>query len=135
MAAARGDPRRRPGSVFTVHAANCGPGPCRDGLNTGCNTGFSRDALASRNARRSIFASYSKDVLNSESSDELSKLSRDGSKDDVLSEVRVHTPLSRSRRPSQRRYSQQVSRIFMFRNEKIIFTFLNVSLRHRYDVL
>ncbi|XP_065160015.1 cyclic nucleotide-gated cation channel subunit A [Atheta coriaria] len=38
MAAARGDPRRRPpsGSVFTIQSS--GPGPCRDGLSGGSRT-------------------------------------------------------------------------------------------------
>ncbi|XP_025829628.1 cyclic nucleotide-gated cation channel subunit A [Agrilus planipennis] len=36
MAAARGDSRHRPGSIFTVHSASAVPsgGPCRDGLNS-----------------------------------------------------------------------------------------------------
>ncbi|KAK4877621.1 hypothetical protein RN001_010127 [Aquatica leii] len=104
MAAARGDQRRRPGSVFTVHSTSYGPGPCRDsGLNL--HSSYNRDP--SRTARRTIFASYSKDALTAESTDELSKLSRDGSKDDVLSEVRIHTPIRHIRRLSQQSYARQ----------------------------
>lgn len=100
MAAARGDPRRRTGAVFTVNSVNCRPGPCRDGLNTGCNSNFSREPMPRQSARKSIFASYSKDVLNYESSDELNKLSREGSKEDVLSEVQIHTPTLNQKRSS-----------------------------------
>lgn len=84
MAAARGDNRRRPGSVFTVQSAsNCGPpGPCRDGLNS---------------SRLPLNSSYTGTDLHQDgitrdfSRDELSpNLSRDGSRD-ALAEVRVHT--------------------------------------------
>ncbi|KAF5278102.1 hypothetical protein FQR65_LT03618 [Abscondita terminalis] len=104
MAAARGDQRRRPGSVFTVHSTGYGPGPCRDsGLNL--HSSYNRDPA--RSTRRTIFASYSKDALTAESTDELSRLSRDGSRDDVLSEVRVHTPIRNIRRLSQQSYARQ----------------------------
>ncbi|XP_031346873.1 cyclic nucleotide-gated cation channel subunit A isoform X2 [Photinus pyralis] len=95
MASARVDQRRRPGSVFTVHSSNYGPGPCRESPFP--NSSTRRSAQSARNSRRSIFASYSKDALTSESSDELSKLSCEGSHDDV---VRVHTPVSETPRLS-----------------------------------
>ncbi|KAK9711921.1 hypothetical protein QE152_g25166 [Popillia japonica] len=96
MAAARGDPRRRPGSVFTVQpTSNCGPGPCRDGLNSGCNSTYTSNAVnrdsfnvvLSRNFARDDYPySYARHPLGS-------AISRDGSKD-VLAEVRVQTPIS-----------------------------------------
>ncbi|XP_063911104.1 cyclic nucleotide-gated cation channel subunit A isoform X1 [Zophobas morio] len=85
MAAARGDPRRRPGSVFTVQSANCGPGPCRDGLNCArypLNSGYKSAGFQ----RDGVGRGFSRDELDS-------TLSRDGSRD-VLAEVRVHTPYS-----------------------------------------
>ncbi|GJQ84028.1 putative cyclic nucleotide-gated ion channel [Trypoxylus dichotomus] len=82
MAAARGDPRRRPGSVFTVQpTSNCGPGPCRDGLNSGCNSTYGRSFT-----REEYPYNYARHPLGS-------AISRDGSKD-VLAEVRVQTPIS-----------------------------------------
>lgn len=91
MAAARGDPRRRPGSVFTVQSANCRPGPCRDGLNSANNSRYARDSPSCKvilsNDR--ITSTFSRDNLKSAS------VSRDGSRD-VLAEVTVDTPLTES---------------------------------------
>lgn len=90
MAAARGDNRRRPGSVFTVQSANCGPpGPCRDGLNS------SRVPLNSSNAYTSATTNIHRDgIAGNFPRNELSPtLSRDGSRD-ALAEVRVHADSS-----------------------------------------
>lgn len=92
MAAARGDPRRRPGSVFTVQSANCRPGPCRDGLNSASNSLYTRDTLNSREGCRAILSNDR--ITKTFSRDDLkSGFSRDGSRD-VLAEVSVDTPLS-----------------------------------------
>ncbi|XP_019872466.1 cyclic nucleotide-gated cation channel subunit A [Aethina tumida] len=87
MAAARGDPRRHPGPVFTVQSANCGgPGPCRDGLNTHARyPANSTGPFKSPLQKDGVSRGFSRDDLRA-------GLSRDGSRD-VLAEVRVQTPL------------------------------------------
>lgn len=105
MAAARGDSRRRPGSVFTVQSSNsCGPGPCRDGLNCvryPLNSGYKSSTLQ-------------KDGDSRFSRDELEALSRDGSRD-ALAEVRVQTPYSeRCQSPSEAPFSQKLQVNFLF---------------------
>ncbi|CAH1170272.1 unnamed protein product [Phaedon cochleariae] len=89
MAAARGDPRRRPrGSVFTVQAvAGAGPGPCRDGLNSYRHQYHGK--------KDGIIRGNSRDALTNESTH-----SRDGSRD-KLAEVRVYTPLARCNTPTE----------------------------------
>lgn len=110
MAAARGDPRRRPGSVFTVQSANCGPGPCRDGLNCSrypLNSGYKSATFQ----KDGISRGFSRDELDT-------TLSRDGSRD-VLAEVRVHTPYSeRCHSPSDTPFTQplQVFTFFVWGN-------------------
>ncbi|KAH0816486.1 hypothetical protein GEV33_006304 [Tenebrio molitor] len=102
MAAARGDPRRRPGSVFTVQSANCGPGPCRDGLNCSrypLNSGYKSATFQ----KDGISRGFSRDELDT-------TLSRDGSRD-VLAEVRVHTPYSeRCHSPSDTPFTQPLQK-------------------------
>ncbi|XP_050506561.1 cyclic nucleotide-gated cation channel subunit A isoform X3 [Diabrotica virgifera virgifera] len=93
MAAARGDPRRRPGSVFTVQSVSSGtgPGPCRDGLSANPSK-YTANSLAgyTRVIPKDHFArEFSRNQLTTSNS----TLSRDGSRD-VLAEVQIHTPLS-----------------------------------------
>lgn len=92
MAASRGDPRRRAGTVFaTVQSAHCGPGPCRDGLG-----GLSGRYPTSNTYSKStdFFGTGRGGFPRNESAAELS---RDGSRD-ALAEVRVQTPLSEKSR-------------------------------------
>ncbi|XP_071054272.1 cyclic nucleotide-gated cation channel subunit A isoform X1 [Onthophagus taurus] len=98
MAAARGDSRRRPGSVFTVQqqSSNCAPGPCRDGLNS---TSYTRPQPSGRDGLTSVLSRtpYPREDFNYSNYAGRhplgSAISRDGSKD-PLSEVRVQTPIS-----------------------------------------
>lgn len=105
MAAARGDPRRRPGSVFTVQSANCGPGPCRDGLNCSrypLNSGYKSATFQ----KDGISRGFSRDELDT-------TISRDGSRD-VLAEVRVQTPYSeRCQSPTESPYTQPLQ-VYIF---------------------
>lgn len=114
MAASRGDPRRRAGAVFaTVQSANCGPGPCRDGLNSNFGRsayGDQRKTDITRNAFGS--AGLRGGFPRNESAAELS---RDGSRD-TLAEVRVQTPFSekcRSATDPQLNATAQVSLVFV----------------------
>lgn len=108
MAAARGDADWRPGSVFTVHSENCSPVPCSDGL----NLSYSRAGPLSSSSRRNILF-YSKDILTFESSDELNRLSKDESRDDVLTDVQIHRPICGTSgvhgEDSNNKYPQHVS--------------------------
>lgn len=92
IAASTGDPRRRPGSVFTVQSTSYGPGPCRDGLN--CSSRYPVSYTGAHPQRdNGMSRGFSRD-------DELTTtLSRDGSRD-VLAEVRVQTPCSERCRSS-----------------------------------
>lgn len=104
MAATRGDPRRRVGSVFTVQSA--GPGPCRDGLGGGARLPLRDDYKYGRTTFTST--GIRREFPRIESATELS---RDGSRD-ALAEVSVETPLSekaRSATDPQLSESAQVS--------------------------
>ncbi|CAG9857625.1 unnamed protein product [Phyllotreta striolata] len=88
MAAARCDPRRRPGSVFTVQAAaaaasshRAGPGPCRDGLAADGSAKFVPNSIQ----RDGAGGDFSGDELDANEA---------GMSRDVLAEVQVHTPLA-----------------------------------------
>lgn len=104
MAATRGDPRRRVGSVFTVQSA--GPGPCRDGLGGVTRLPLKDDYKYGRTTFTST--GIRREFPRIESAAELS---RDGSRD-ALAEVSVETPLSektRSTTDPQLSESTQVS--------------------------
>lgn len=112
MAATRGDPRRRVGSVFTVQSA--GPGPCRDGLGGG-GAGTRLPLRDDYKYGRTTFTNtgIKREFPRIESAAELS---RDGSRD-ALAEVSVETPLSekaRSATDPQLNDLAQVSHIFNY---------------------
>lgn len=119
MAAARGDPGRRPGPVFTVQSANCRSAPCRDNLNSGNNSRYSRESPRCKviltNDR--ITSTFSKNIIKKSSG-----FSRDNSRD-VLAEVTVDTPLTGSYKEinsSDPRNEQVRDSYFFFRKIGII---------------
>lgn len=110
MAATRGDPRRRVGSVFTVQSA--GPGPCRDGLRGGGGPPLRDDYKYGRTTFTST--GIRREFPRIESAAELS---RNGSRD-ALAEVSVETPLSQKARSATDPQLSESAQVSWSRREK-----------------
>lgn len=99
MAATRGDPRRRAGSVFTVQSSSCGPGPCRDGLHSDYANRYPKTPTSNlpdgfrSHLDRNAYLNVNNREFQRKGGEENFAFNKENTKD-VLAEVRVQAPLS-----------------------------------------